>query len=346
VLVFGDSRARSPAHGKLAAGAIHDFSSKEPVMAKRFFTILVLPDATSPARKFQISKTVMTVVSSVVAVSILALTFFLYQYVNLNVRMLELRQLRQEASERSLLSEKVSQLEGELSKIRELDQRLRVLAGLDKGEEQPAPLAQGGSDTESRTALVDALKQRTGRVADWVNQDLTSLGEEINSRARSLRELKTYLEERAATLASTPTILPLKGLITAGYGYRKSPFTGQREFHEGLDIAAPYGTPIMATADGIVSFAGPLVAYGNVVFIDHGHGFATFYGHISTTRVREGQRVRRGDIIAYVGTTGRTTGPHVHYEVHVDGVISNPLKYAIDTSEIKFAGDVEPDSSS
>ena len=94
-------------------------------MAKRFFTILVLPDATSPARKFQISKTVMTVVSSVAAVSILALTFFLYQYVNLNVRMLELRQLRQEASERGLLSERVSQLEAELSKIRELDQRLR-----------------------------------------------------------------------------------------------------------------------------------------------------------------------------------------------------------------------------
>jgi murein DD-endopeptidase MepM/ murein hydrolase activator NlpD len=325
---------------------IHDFSSKEPVMAKRFFTILVLPDATSPARKFQISKTVMTVVSSVVAVSILALTFFLYQYVNLNVRMLELRQLRQEASERGLLSEKVSQLEGELSKIRELDQRLRVVAGLNKGDEQLAPLAQGGSDTASRTALVDALKQRTGRVADWVNQDLTALGQEINSQARSLRELKAYLDDKVATLASTPTILPVKGLITAGYGYRKSPFTGQREFHEGLDIAAPYGTPILATADGIVSFAGPLVAYGNVVFIDHGHGFATFYGHTSTTRVREGQRVRRGDIIAYIGTTGRTTGPHVHYEVHVDGVISNPLKYAIDTSGIKFAGDAEPDSSS
>jgi murein DD-endopeptidase MepM/ murein hydrolase activator NlpD len=319
---------------------------KEPVMAKRFYTVLVLPDATSPARKFHVSKTVMAVLSSVAVVSILALTFFIYQYVNLNVRMLELRQLRQEVSERNSLSAKVSQLEGELSKIRELDQRLRVVAGLDKGEAQPPILAQGGSETVSRVALVDAVKQRTGRLTDWVNRDLNSLGQEISSRGRSLRELKTYLDEKAATLASTPTILPVRGLITAGYGYRKSPFTGQREIHEGLDIAAPYGTPILATADGIVSFAGPLVAYGNVVFIDHGHGFATFYGHNSTNRVREGQRVRRGDIVAYVGTTGRTTGPHVHYEVHVEGVISNPLKYAIDTSGIKFAGDVEPDSSS
>jgi murein DD-endopeptidase MepM/ murein hydrolase activator NlpD len=99
----------------------------------------------------------------------------------------------------------------------------------------------------------------------------------------------------------------------------------------------------MATADGIVTFSGPLAAYGNVVFIDHGHGFATFYGHNSSHRVREGQRVRRGEVIAYIGTTGRTTGPHVHYEVHVKGVISNPMKYAIDTSNVRFAGDVEAD---
>jgi murein DD-endopeptidase MepM/ murein hydrolase activator NlpD len=193
----------------------------------------------------------------------------------------------------------------------------------------------------SRTALLDALKQRTGRLVDWVNRDLSTLGQEISSRERSLRELKAFIEEKASLLAATPTILPVKGLITAGYGYRKSPFTGQRELHEGLDIAAPYGTPIVATADGIVTFAGPLAAYGNVVFVDHGHGFSTFYGHCSSYRVREGQRVRRGEVLAYVGTTGRTTGPHVHYEVHVSGIISNPMKYTVDTSGSRFAGDVE-----
>jgi len=312
-------------------------------MAKRFYTVLVLPDASATPRKFHISKSILTALSSLAVVSIVAFAFFLYQYVSLNVRLLELKQLRIEAGDRGFLAEKVGQLEGELSKLRDLDRRLRAAIGLDKGEAQfqPAAVAQGGADTVSRNALVDALKQRTGRLVDWVNRDLSTLGQEISSRERSLRELKTFIEEKASVLAATPTILPVKGLITAGYGYRKSPFTGQKEFHEGLDIAAPYGSQIVATADGIVTFAGPLAAYGNVVFVDHGHGFSTFYGHCSSYRVREGQRVRRGEVIAYIGTTGRTTGPHVHYEVHVNGVISNPLKYAVDTSGTRLAGDTE-----
>jgi murein DD-endopeptidase MepM/ murein hydrolase activator NlpD len=312
-------------------------------MPKRFYTVLVLPDATSTPRKFHISRTTITILSSMAAVAMVAMTFFVYQYVNLNVRLLELRQLRHEAGGRSQLVERVGQFEGDLNRMRDLDRRLRVLVGLDKAELQPPALAQGGADTVSRNVLLDALKQRTGRFVEWATRDLTALGEEINSRDRSLRELKAFIEEKASTLAATPTILPVNGLITAGYGYRKSPFTGGREFHEGLDIAAPYGTPIMATADGIVTFAGPLAAYGNVVFINHGHDFATFYAHNSSHRVREGQRVRRGEIIAHVGTTGRTTGPHVHYEVHLKGVISNPLKYAVDISGVRFASDAEPE---
>jgi murein DD-endopeptidase MepM/ murein hydrolase activator NlpD len=276
------------------------------------------------------------------AVTIVALAFFLYQYVNVNVRLLELKQLRIEAGDRSFLAERVGQLEVELTRLRDLDRRLRAAIGLETAEaETPSAIAQGGADTVSRTALLDALKQRSGRLVDWVNRDLSALGQEINSRERSLRELKAFVEEKASVLAATPTILPVKGLVTAGYGYRKSPFTGQRELHEGLDIAAPYGTPILATADGIVTFAGPLAGYGNTVFVDHGHGFATFYGHCSSYRVREAQRVRRGQVIAFVGTTGRTTGPHVHYEVHVNGVISNPMKYTVETSATRFAGDAE-----
>jgi murein DD-endopeptidase MepM/ murein hydrolase activator NlpD len=312
-------------------------------MAKRFYTVLVLPDASSTPRKFHISKTVLATLASLAALAIVAFAFFLYQYVNVNVRLLELKQLRLDAVSRSFLAEKVGQLEGELSRLRDLDHRLRAVIGLDAGDPptRSASLAQGGAETVSRNALLDALKQRTGRLADGVNQDLSALGEEISSRERSLRELKAFIEERASVLAATPTILPVKGPITAGYGYRKSPFTGQRELHEGLDIAAPYGSPIVATADGVVTFAGPLSAYGNVVFVDHGHGFSTFYAHCSSSRVREGQRVRRGDVIAHVGTTGRTTGPHVHYEVHVNGVISNPMKYIVDTTTARTVGESE-----
>ncbi|HYL79223.1 MAG TPA: M23 family metallopeptidase, partial [Candidatus Acidoferrum sp.] len=288
-----------------------------------------------------ITKPVITVFSSLVAVSLFAFAFFLYQYVNQNVRMLELKQLRQDAGDRSILADRVTQLEGELTRLRDLDQRLRAVAGLDKGEAQGSALAQGGAESLSHGALLDAVRQRSGRLVDWVNRDLESLGQEITSRERSFRELKKFLEDKRSVLASTPTIWPVKGLVTAGYGYRRSPFTGQREMHEGLDIAAPLGTPIQVTADGIVSFAGPLAAFGNVVFVNHGHGFTSFYAHVSTSRVKEGQAVRRGDVIAYVGMSGRTTGPHVHYEVQVNGATVNPLKYVVDPTGVKFAGEEE-----
>jgi murein DD-endopeptidase MepM/ murein hydrolase activator NlpD len=311
-------------------------------MAKRFYTVLILPDATSPARKLHITRSVITAGSSVLAIAVLAFAFFLYQYVSLNVRMLELRQLRQEAGDRNVLAAKVGQLEGELSRLRDLDRKLRVVAGLDKGEEQQPAMPMGGAETQSRSALLDALKQQTGRLVDWVTRDLETLGQEITSRERSFRELKTLLEEKRSLLASTPTIWPVKGMVTAGYGYRSSPFTGRREMHEGLDVAAPPGTAIVATAEGVVSFTGPLSAFGNVVFINHGHGFTTFYAHNSSNRVKEGQLVKRGEVIAYVGATGRATGPHVHYEVQVNGVTVNPMKYIIDQSGIKFANQDDP----
>jgi murein DD-endopeptidase MepM/ murein hydrolase activator NlpD len=311
-------------------------------MAKRFYTVLILPDATSPARKLHITKSVITAVSSVLAIAVLAFAFFLYQYVSLNVRMLELKQLRQEAGDRNVLAAKVGQLEGELSRLRDLDRKLRVVAGLDKGEQQQPAIAMGGAETQSRSALLDALKQQTGRLVDWVTRDLETLGQEITSRERSFRELKVLLEEKRSLLDSTPTIWPVKGLVTGGYGYRNSPFTGLREMHEGLDVAAPHGAPIVATAAGVVSFSGPLSAFGNVVFINHGHGFTTFYSHNSSNRVKEGQAVKRGEVIAYVGSTGRTTGPHVHYEVQVNGVTVNPLKYIVDQSGVKYANEEDP----
>ena len=310
-------------------------------MAKRFYTVLILPDATSPTRVFHISQTILTAVSSVSAGAILVLAFFLAQSMSMHVRLLELKQFRQEAASRNVMAERVSQFEYKLSELRGLDNRLRAVMGLDKSEPLPAPMGQGGADAVGRIALSDAVRQGASHFADSINQDLAALEQEITSRERSFRELKSHLDEKAAVLAAIPTILPIRGLITCGFGYRKSPFTGLREIHEGLDIAAPYGTPILATADGVVSFVGSLASYGNVVSIHHGHGFATFYGHNSTNRIREGQQVHRGDIIAYVGTTGRTTGPHVHYGVYVKGVLSNPLKYVVDPEGLRFAWGTE-----
>ncbi len=306
-------------------------------MAKRFCTLLILPDGTSPAWKFHINSTIVAVVSAGIAVSVLAFAFCLYQYAHLNLRMPELQQLRQQVRSRNIVAAKVSQLEDELARLRDLDRNLRVMIGLEARGDRGTGLAQGGSEISSQAALREARHKGTGHLAGRMGPDMETLGDEISSREKSFRELEDLLETKRSLLASMPSIWPVRGVMTSGYGYRASPFTGQPEMHEGVDIAAPMGTPILATADGVVVFAGPRGNYGNMVLIDHGHGVATLYAHTNTIRVKEGQLVKRDQIIASIGISGLATGPHVLYEVRVNGAAVNPLKYIADPTGVKFA---------
>ena len=130
-------------------------------------------------------------------------------------------------------------------------------------------------------------------------------------------------------MASTPAIRPCKGWKTSNFGYRISPFTGRREFHKGFDIANRKGTPIVATADGVISFSSQKGLLGNALYIDHGHGMVTRYGHLDKILVKRGKSVKRGDKIATMGNTGRSTGPHVHYEIHMNGIPVNPEQYIL-----------------
>ncbi|HYB74552.1 MAG TPA: M23 family metallopeptidase [Candidatus Sulfotelmatobacter sp.] len=305
-------------------------------MAKKFYTVLVLPDATSRARKFHISKTAITVVSSVLAVAFVAFGFFIHQYINLNVRLLELARLRREVQSHDAMVDRLFQVEKELVQLRELDGRLRLVAGLNPaaGEEAGAKaLGMGGLQANVGKALDEAIRGDKLSVMERMSQELDQLAREMAQRMSSLTELRGHLEERRSAIAATPTIWPVRGLVTSGFGYRQSPFTGSRELHDGLDISAPHGTPVQATADGMVAYAGPLAGgYGNVVYLDHGHGFFTFYGHNSQNLVRTGARVRRGQIIAQVGNTGMSTGSHVHYSVRYKGVWVNPLKYIVEAN--------------
>jgi len=125
-----------------------------------------------------------------------------------------------------------------------------------------------------------------------------------------------------------PSIWPVAGAIRGGFGVRHNPFGGRgSEFHKGQDISAPYGSQVIATADGIVVIAGWLRGYGNVVYVDHGNGISTRYGHLSRIDVTVGQVIKRGDYLGLVGSTGRSTGPHLHYEVRIDGQATNPIPY-------------------
>jgi len=181
--------------------------------------------------------------------------------------------------------------------------------------------AGGGLDLRSLAPLEGAR---------FVRGELQVLKERSEGLQDSLKILDVAYEKQATYLASTPSILPVRGLYGNGYGWRKDPFTGERDFHQGLDIVAAPGTRVLAPADGIVTMAGPTGGYGNFIVISHGYGMVTHYGHLQGMRVRPGQRVRRGDVIGNVGSTGRSTGPHLHYEVVMHQRTVDPTRYILD----------------
>lgn len=308
-------------------------------MAKKFYTVLVLPDASSQIRKFHIAKPLLGALAVAASLIFVAFLFFIYQAVSLNGHMLELRRLRVTASQQAHLLEKIDRLGNEMVRLREFDFRLRTAAGLEAKEGESSFLGVGGADSLSSRALMVAAVAHQTPSTDNLTKELDRLSREMNDRSKSFQELIDQLEAKRNVLASTPTIWPVKGWLTAGFGYRRSPFTGLRQMHEGVDISNTVGTPVIAPADGLVSYAGPLGGFGNVISIDHGHKISTFYAHLNRQRASQGERVRRGDVIAFVGTTGRATGPHLHYEIQVNGSAVDPSKYVIDPESVKFLGD-------
>jgi len=144
----------------------------------------------------------------------------------------------------------------------------------------------------------------------------------IGSRLDSVRDT---VERRHALAMATPSIWPVAGWLTSSFGTRTDPFTGDSDFHPGLDISADYGQPVLATGDAVVESAGPNGSYGNMVVLDHQFGIVTKYGHLSRIAVQPGQEVNRGDVIGYVGSTGRSTAAHLHYEIWMNGKLTNPM---------------------
>ena len=158
------------------------------------------------------------------------------------------------------------------------------------------------------------------------------ISKELVIQSKSLDEILKLAKEKNNLLAAIPAIQPVRNenlkQIASGFGYRNDPFTKARKFHEGMDFAAKTGTPIFATGNGVVERADNTASgYGNHIVVRHGFGYETLYGHLSKYNCRAGQRVKRGDIIGYVGSTGRSEGPHLHYEVHKNNEVVNPLNF-------------------
>jgi murein DD-endopeptidase MepM/ murein hydrolase activator NlpD len=209
---------------------------------------------------------------------------------------------------------------GELSREAELDPATRRAI-----ENLPAVVrsrAAGGSPNAATgsTAAPAATEKEVPESTFGILRDL------LGSLQSRLETVRSRIESDQALARATPSLPPIAGWLTSAFGTRKDPFTGQPDFHSGIDLSANRGTPIKATADGTVQSAAYQGNYGNAVVVDHGFGLATRYGHMSGFRVRPGQKVRRGEVIGYVGSTGRATSSHLHYEILLNGQPINPLR--------------------
>jgi len=301
------------------------------------FHIVVFPSATSRPRRFSIKRRTVRVLLLATVVAVVLEALFLVQYVTRSGEIWELETLRSEAiqhrQQATTLSSAMEDLRKQVSNMREVNVRLRVMLGLDPPKVPPSPLGLGGKE-ESRVVLPSAggmggEGESLSEVVAQLQQKLTWLREEAVIQERYLHELTGIVGERRAQWASTPSIWPVRGWVSSGFGRRVSPFTGEDTMHGGLDISAPMSTLVKAPAAGTVIAVGPEKSLGTVIVLSHGYGFKTLYAHLSKLRVKTGQTVKRGDIIGEVGNTGLSTGPHLHYEIELKGTAIDPTKYII-----------------
>ncbi|MFQ5514623.1 MAG: M23 family metallopeptidase [Myxococcota bacterium] len=294
-------------------------------------TLMYVPGPAGNIRRFNLRRVWLRRGVAVGAVALLSTLALSVDYVRLRSERRELVRLRAETGkQREQIEDYAELMEAisvKLTDVSRLDRKLRVITNLDPADELPLP---GIGGIEGELLEPTELMLHSGRRHRQMIKGLTALSEAAEAEVASLGGLIQHLEDQSARLVATPSIAPTKGWVTSAFGYRRSPFTGNREFHRGVDIAGRTGTPIVAPADGDVRFAGQQRALGNAIVIKHGYGVETIYGHLSEILVRRGQRVKRGDRIALMGTTGRSTGPHLHYQVEVNGSAKNPLNYILD----------------
>ncbi len=245
----------------------------------------------------------------------------------------EIQQLREENQAQAFhikhFEDKLGQLNQQMERLQNFYAKLKILANLDLQEPQDPSMATGGPQPDTREInmyLEESLKRQIQQV-HWEMEELEMLAD---IQERNAYKVEKFFDSQRSLLASTPTIWPVRGWITSSFGQRISPFTGRLQMHEGLDICARPGTPVKCSADGVVIYSGWKTDFGKLVTVDHGYGYRTRYGHLMKIYVKNGQRVKRGDTIGALGNTGRSTGPHLHYEVKVRGLPVNPKTYLLD----------------
>ncbi|MFQ6067680.1 MAG: peptidoglycan DD-metalloendopeptidase family protein, partial [bacterium] len=304
---------------------------------RKLFTLMLVPHSRGKTRHLTISKLAFSLAFLGFGLAIVILFFFLIDYSQMKnklVRLRELERINQIQAEKILsLAQKIKNFSQTMQRLQELEQRIRSLAGVGGGEINEQKLGRGGpgrylllkEDIDKNVKSPPPFK-----LIGKIEENVEVLRAEAKLREAGFGEMEKVILEKKDLFASTPNIFPVQGWISSGYGQRRNPFSKRREFHQALDLVAPWGTPVKASAQGRVVYAGWRQAYGLTVEMEDGHGYSTVYSHLSRILVKKGAWVKKGEIIGRVGSSGHSTGPHLHFEVWFRGKTIDPLNLMVE----------------
>ncbi|WP_291327236.1 M23 family metallopeptidase [Desulfovibrio sp. UCD-KL4C] len=295
------------------------------------YHIVIFKNPSENARKFQIRGwlfiSIFALIAGLVGGNIMLWKYY-ENYSGLESNLAHAEKAVQEQKAQLLsLSQKMMNISQDLDRVRNFDSKLRVMINLDQENVQSVTPKGGSTEPNFSNNYLPLYRQEL--LVRKMHDFLAQLSTEAKLEEVKQQEIIHSMRSRQDALDSTPSIWPVEGWVTSPFGWRSSPFTGKREYHKGLDISCPLGTPIYAPAQGTISFVGLSGGYGRLIKINHGANLSTRYGHLKMAAVKKGQVVTRGELIGYAGSTGRSTGPHLHYEVRLGGVPVSPLRYIL-----------------
>jgi murein DD-endopeptidase MepM/ murein hydrolase activator NlpD len=302
-------------------------------MAKKFLSVIIVPHTKTSTRTLSFSRRTLRILAGGGAVMALVLAIFLTDYVSMNVIRHRYKALTRETAEQKSkianYERSINELQTRVTNSENLVKKLNVMAGLKSPDVLRAPAGLGGGASEPEPADSGGSVS-PGGPQGFPQSSIQGLIQKSQSVENNLNSLVGVFESERLRLATTPSIMPVAGWVSSGFGVRADPFTGREQMHWGLDISTNSGNPIVAPADGIVLQVLTDKYLGKHIVLSHGNGITTVFGHMSGFAVGAGQMVKRGDVIGYVGMTGKAVGPHVHYEVHKDGKPVNPYNYILE----------------
>lgn len=282
---------------------------------QRHHTVIFVRNEGSQLRKWRLATWQILAGGALLVALTLASSYSIWFFLTSRVDRAELARLQEENDKLRLTNEsfeaRLQNLHGQIAESEDRTRKLAIVAGLENlgaGSEGGV----GGGDSGGPDGALSDLESRAGGLA------------------LALTRVETRLGDNLKLISSTPAIAPVRGIVTSGFGNRRDPITGQRAYHSGIDISAPPGKPVKAAATGVVVKTEEYGGLGRAVYVAHGYGITTVYGHLSRIQVTPGQKVSRGDVVGLVGNTGRATGYHLHYEVQIEGRSVNPLAYMLD----------------